>query len=1082
MEEGMGRVRHGLAVLALAALVPARGFAAADDVAIRAAVHDGFVRMALDWPAPVEYQAQVSADTLTIRFARPLHADVAKLPPALAEYVASADLEGQGKILVAHLKRPVTVHAFTIRDKTVVVDLTPVPAAAAKPAEPKVAEPKPKPEPAVTPPPSLAAVHLSGVDKPGMIGVAFAWPRPVAYALKDKAGTARLTFRAAGSIDEAMLGTLLPGLAPTIEAVGETTTVVLHVPAGVHVATSHSRDGVVLEARGLKPPKPPAAAPAPAPTPTPAQTIAAPAPAPATADATPPAPPAPPAPPPASVAVALSAGSPGISLRFDWPVETGAAVFQRAGAVWIVFSVPTQLDLSDPLAHGQQTLDAITQQPAKDATIVRVVPHDGLAPAVRRAGTAWIVDFTTQPGRADAPVPMEAHPTAAPASVSFRVHQASAPVRLDDPDLGPLLVIPVSEVGRGVEVPPQLVDFHMLASVQGLVLQPRIDDLATHIDENGVELTRPGGLELSDERDRLLGHRPDKANRLFDFAGWLGTDEGDYEKRRAELERAIATAPEGGRSATRIALAQFYFAHLFAAETIAVLETVAKDDPVSAGQPAFHALKGAACLLAREQKCAADELGQHALDGDPEAALWRADLAGEMGNEEGAAQGFLDSVGMMQLYPHALRVRFALDAARAMLATGRTQLAGPLVDVVMKDHPAPNELAMATYLEGRVKEQEGRLDDALKLWREAASMNDRPSQARALYARALAMQAANRASPAETVKSLDDLRYLWRGDRFEFELLRKLGEMQLAQGDAAAGLQALQQAVAYYPNEPEAKDVAKETSDAFAALFQGQHGNDLPPLKALVLYDQFHDLEPVGARRDAIVKGLVDRLVQVDLLDRAAGLLDGQVKDRLQGLDKARGTTQLALLRLMDHQPDAAVKALDLDVGTSLPADLARQRTQLRARALMDLGRPQDALALIASDPSRDADRLRADIFWRGHDWKNAATTLGRLAGVPPADGKIDADAGRIVLSLAAALTLDDDQAELTKLRAAYGPAMVASSFAKAFHVLAGSGTANDSADPSTLAGQVAQIGDLQSFMASYGGKTGSDAKAPTVN
>ncbi len=240
-----------------------------------------------------------------------------------------------------------------------------------------------------------------------------------------------------------------------------------------------------------------------------------PRPTPAHAEATP----APPAPPPASVAVAFSAGTPGSSLRFDWPVETGAAVFQRAGAVWIVFSLPTQLDLSDPLAHGQQAVDAITQQSAKDATIVRVMPHAGLAPAVRRAGTAWIVDFNTQPARPDAPVPMEAHPTSSPASVSFRVHQASAPVRLDDPDLGPLLVIPVDEIGRGVEVPPQLVDFRALASVQGLVLQPRVDDLATHIDENGVELTRPGGLELSDTRDRLLGHQPEQSHRLFDFVG-----------------------------------------------------------------------------------------------------------------------------------------------------------------------------------------------------------------------------------------------------------------------------------------------------------------------------------------------------------------------------------------------------------------------------------------------------------------------------------------------------------------------------------------------------------------------------------
>ena len=74
-----------------------------------------------------------------------------------------------------------------------------------------------------------------------------------------------------------------------------------------------------------------------------------------------------------------------------------------------------------------------------------------------------------------------------------------------------------------------------------------------------------------------------------------------------------------------------------------------------------------------------------------------------------------------------------------------------------------------------------------------------------------------------------------------------------------------------FPDNPAAKDVAKETSDAFASLFLGDKGNDLPPLKALALYDQFHDLEPVGERSDQIVKKLIDRLVAVDLLDRAAG-------------------------------------------------------------------------------------------------------------------------------------------------------------------------------------------------------------------
>jgi len=70
-------------------------------------------------------------------------------------------------------------------------------------------------------------------------------------------------------------------------------------------------------------------------------------------------------------------------------------------------------------------------------------------------------------------------------------------------------------------------------------------------------------------------------------------------------------------------------------------------------------------------------------------------------------------------------------------------------------------------------------------------------------------------------------------------------------------------------------------------------------------------------------------------LDRAASLLDDQVKNRSQGRDKAPRDAA-RLLRLMNRQPDQAIAALDIDVGQGLDADLTRQRLELRARALVD--------------------------------------------------------------------------------------------------------------------------------------------------
>ncbi len=783
-------------------------------------------------------------------------------------------------------------------------------------------------------------------------------------------------------------------------------------------------------------------------------------------------------PPPASVVVRYGATDAGARLTFDWPVATAGAVFRHGDVVWIVFALPTTLDLGDAQGHAQGVVDALQQVPAGDATVLRLVPRAGLEPSVRRSGAAWIVDFKPQAAPPDAPITVDVHSV----SAIFRVHEASAAVRLSAPDLGGnIIVIPVAELGRGIVAPPQLVDFSVLPSVQGIVLRPYDDDLAVNVADAAVEVMRPGGLQVSSEQDRLLGHAPDRTGGLFDFAGWRGPQDVDYIARRAALEQAITAAPQGARTQPRLTLAQFYFANLFGAETLAVIDAIARDDPAAAGAPPLHALKGAACFLVRDYKCAADELGQHGLDGDAEATLWRAALAAKTGNLEAAASGFLATVNLLPSYPVKLRAEFGLAAADAMLETDRLNLVGPLLDFVRRDATDSHDQAMAFLIDAKRALHDKHLDDAVALWDKAAALNDPPTRARALYARATALSDAGRATPADTVKALDGLRFAWRGDAFEFTLLRRLGDLKLQQGDDVGGLDALEQAATYYSDDPAAKDIAKRTSDEFAALFLGPHGDDMSPLKALALYDQFHELEPVGQRRDQIVRKLIDRLVAVDLLDRAALLLEEQVTKRLAGLDKARGATQLALLDLMDHQPDAALKALDIDVGGELPQDLGRQRQQLRARVLMELGRAADALALLASDQSRDADRLRADIYWRGHDWPNAAKTLARLAGAPAADGKVDAETGRFVVSLAAALTLSDDQAGLAKLRAAYGQAMGATSFADAFHVLAGSGDGDASADPRKLAGNVAQIGELQSFMATYRQKLAS-AKLSTIN
>jgi hypothetical protein len=757
----------------------------------------------------------------------------------------------------------------------------------------------------------------------------------------------------------------------------------------------------------------------------------------------------------------------GASLRFDWPGPTPAAVYRRGSALWIVFAGARQVDLTETRKLPSELIQRIDQVPQPKATVLRLQPRAGINAAVRRVDNTWVVDLRPQEARADMPIVVEPQPDGASPRVLFRVSDAAEPITLRDPDVGDMVTaIPVSGVGRGIGAGQGFVEFEALASVQGIAIRPIADDLRIERTADGIEVSRPGGLSLSSEGDRRLAI-VSAGRGGFDFARWQGRTSESFLDRRSRLEQAVAAAPRPSRTKARLDLARFYFANLYAAEAEGVLAAIERDDPAAFGQPAVVMLSAAVRLLAGDRKGASDALGQKLVEGEPDAGLWRASLAAENGDWSTAAALFAPATSVLSRYPKALRDRFALEAAEAFLETGQPAAADPMIRLVLKGEPALPDKANALYLQGRQALAQDDYAHAVELWSQVAAMDDRPSRARALFARIAAEYDAAQVSRADAVKALEQLRFAWRGDKIEFQILKKLGELKLADGDQRGGFDILREAALNFPDDPQSKELMKELSDTLADLLLGKESAEVSPVKALTLYDEFKDYAPVGERGDAIVRRLIDRLVSVDLLDRAAALLEDQVEHRLTGRDKARGAAQLALIRLFDHRPEDALKALDIAVDKDLPAELLRQRQQLRARALAELGRNDEALAMLGGDTSRDADRLRADIYWRARNWSEAAKVFARMVPPPAAEAKLDQAASQIVLNWAAALTLAGDQKGLDDLRAQYGRAMAVSSFADAFRVVAGEPGGGES-DPRAIANRVAQLGELQSFMASY--------------
>jgi hypothetical protein len=219
------------------------------------------------------------------------------------------------------------------------------------------------------------------------------------------------------------------------------------------------------------------------------------------------------------------------------------------------------------------------------------------------------------------------------------------------------------------------------------------------------------------------------------------------------------------------------------------------------------------------------------------------------------------------------------------------------------------------------------------------------------------------------------------------------------------------------PDLPEAQKLQAELAQAFRSLFLEGRADALEPIQALALFYDFRDLTPVGADGDEMVRRLSRRLMEVDLLDQAAELLQYQVDHRLDGVAKSQVATDLAVVDLMNRKPEQALQAIWSSRTTLLPAALNARRRVIEARALSDLGRFDAALEILGKDASPDALDVRADIAWKQQNWAVAAQVLekrlgDRWKGQPPLAGE---DETRLIRA-GIAYSLAHDEKSLERL------------------------------------------------------------------
>jgi tetratricopeptide (TPR) repeat protein len=775
-----------------------------------------------------------------------------------------------------------------------------------------------------------------------------------------------------------------------------------------------------------------------------------------------------------SVTIQASRTDTGARLDFDFGRRTGAAAFERNGLITLAFDTVQSFD-PETIRKAAAAINARIE-PERQSQLVLLRIEAEARPLVRMAseGGRWTLTLgenAIQPAVAIAPV--RGVDENGQTIVSLPFADASSIHWITDAQTGEQLgVVTAPGPARGLSKPYRFVEFELLPTAHGVVVAPKADDVIVRSGLTDVQVSRNRGLMIStlSKGDTAAPGAAARPDQLIEKARWNEWRLGNVRDRLREQARLSAEATRQERGEQRLRLASMLLANDLASEAMGPLNALQGDDPTMRADKRALLMRGMAQALMFRDADAITHLNVGILKDDTEAGLWRALSESRLDRHQRALPGFRRASDMLDGYPEHLQALFRPELIRSAVAMRE-------FSVAEREFQMLNELPREaigrdnlTLLRALIDEASGRPDAAIQGYRSLFASTHRPVSAEAqLRGSLLALRDRNSQIPAdEAIARLETVSVIWRGDELEALTLGELGRIyaeKLRWRDAFA---VAKRANEIYPDHPVTRGLHDRTAAQFEELFATGKSDTLPRVEALALFYDFKEFLPIGRRGDEIIRRLSDRLVELDLLDQAADLLQHQIDKRLNGAARSTVAARLAMVRLMNFKPAEALAAIVSTRQAELPQDVRRARLLLEAKALSDLSRTDLALEILATESGPEVDRLRADIMWTGRRWREAGEAHERILG-ESWRGKepLTERERRDVMRAGMAYVMADEALSLDRLRTKFAARMAETPDARSFAFVTGADRTRP-ADMRELARSVSNADTVSEFLSEY--------------
>ncbi|MGV2432560.1 MAG UNVERIFIED_CONTAM: CDC27 family protein [Rickettsiaceae bacterium] len=649
---------------------------------------------------------------------------------------------------------------------------------------------------------------------------------------------------------------------------------------------------------------------------------------------------------------------------FPFESNVGAAIFSRGNYLWMVFDKRKNFYIDN-----NSFIESWTQNADAHNTIIKITLKQKLAPQISKKDNNWIVKFVE---KSINPKNILKPELSGDNLVTIKkLGKAVNIVDIRDDNIGDILrIVPVYNPNHGITSELNKLDYKILQSYQGIAIALVSDDVKILYNDKSDSLDISSQYMLDTEKENS---HTTASTTILPFEE-SDLHEANFLQTKLFLYNNIILAEDdNAKQLAEIELAKFYFSHSMYHEALALL---ARAESISI-KP-VHTLNNlvirALGLVFTNQSLGAREVfaelkNNYVHDNAIyEIKLWERYNEYLLGNMSSKYIGVSDNK-LLAFYPDKIYWDLIFAELDIALFKRDTKLVDQILSNIRKttDISVMNNIKYYKAKYFYLLNQPNLAEQLLEEVKQNAQNGKEFLMADLQLIKILYEQKS--LDWISAVQKLNQLRFVWRGDKYEMQLLMAMALAYSQNDDLINAIRTYKYIVEAFGRQSDNNFfITSQIVELYRRIFLSDEMQELDDFSIVALFYEFKDYTPIGADGDKVVLGIARRMLNLDLLEMASSILEHQVMYRLRGADRMVTANHLALVLLMDKKPVQALKVLNDTDNENFGFAEHQKRTLLKAKALIDMERYEDALSYIG-DTNLDSDTimLKAEILFRSH-------------------------------------------------------------------------------------------------------------------